>query len=55
MGDEQADNEAVVLAHFAALNAGDADAFAATHDPSGMNHAPAPFDLSAWPPGAPGA
>lgn len=43
-------NKQVVRAHFAALNAGDAEAFAATHDPAGRNHAPAPFDLSEWPP-----
>ena len=29
---------------------GDADAFAASHDAAGMNHAPAPFDGSEWPP-----
>lgn len=43
-------NKAVIRAHFQALNAGDAEAFAATHDPAGVNHAPAPFDVSPWPP-----
>jgi predicted ester cyclase len=49
MADERDRNKAVVRAHFAALNAGDADAFADTADPDGRNHAPAPFDLSEWP------
>jgi predicted ester cyclase len=42
-------NKAVIRQHFAALAAGDADAFAATHAPDGRNHAAAPFDLSEWP------
>ena len=42
-------NKEVVRIHFAALNTGDPEAFAATHDPAGRNHAPAPFDLSEWP------
>ena len=50
MSEVQAQNKDVIRAHFAALNAGDADAFADTHDPQGRNHAPAPFDLSEWPP-----
>ena len=50
MTDVETLNKDVVRAHFAALNGGDADAFAATHDPRGRNHAPAPFDLSDWPP-----
>ena len=49
MGEEQVLNKEVVRRHFSALSAGDADAFAATHDPDGVNHAPAPFDLSDWP------
>jgi len=47
---EQDRNKDVVQAHFAALSSGDADGFASTHDPRGRNHAPGPFDLSAWPP-----
>ena len=43
-------NKAVIEAHVRALNAGDADGFAATHAEDGVNHAPAPFDLSNWPP-----
>jgi predicted ester cyclase len=50
MGEVQDRNKDVVRTHFAALSSGDADAFADTHDPAGMNHAPAPFDLSDWPP-----
>jgi len=50
VGKEQDRNKDVVRAHFAALSSGDADAFADTHDPHGLNHAPAPFDLSDWPP-----
>lgn len=50
MGEVEARNKAVVRAHFAALARGDADAFADTHHPEGRNHAPAPFDLSEWPP-----
>jgi len=50
VGDEQDRNKDVVRTHFAALSRGDADAFADTHDPYGLNHAPAPFDLSDWPP-----
>ncbi len=49
MGAEQDRNKDVIRAHFAALNVGDADAFADTHDPGGRNHAPAPFDVSDWP------
>ena len=49
MSEVQARNKDVVRTHFAALASGDADAFAATHDPEGRNHAPAPFDLSEWP------
>ena len=49
MSEVQAQNKDVVRALFAALNAGDADAFANTHDPQGCSHAPAPFDLSEWP------
>jgi predicted ester cyclase len=49
VGEEQVLNKEVVRRHFSALSAGDADAFAATHDPDGVNHAPAPFDLSDWP------
>jgi predicted ester cyclase len=47
---EQDRNKEVVQAHFAALSRGDADGFASTHDPQGRNHAPGPFDVSAWPP-----
>jgi predicted ester cyclase len=50
MTDVQSRNKNVIRAHFAALNNGDADAFADTHDPHGRNHAPAPFDVSEWPP-----
>ena len=50
MADERERNKEVVRRHYAALNAGDADGFAATHHPEGRNHAPAPFDLSSWPP-----
>jgi predicted ester cyclase len=50
MGEVEARNKDVVRAHFAALARGDADAFADTHHPQGRNHAPAPFDLSEWPP-----
>ncbi len=49
MSEVQARNKEVVRTHFAALASGDAEAFAATHDPDGRNHAPAPFDLSEWP------
>jgi predicted ester cyclase len=51
VGEEQDRNKDVVRAHFAALDRGDANAFAETHDPEGRNHAPAPFDLSDWPMG----
>ncbi len=44
------DNKQLIRTHFAALNGGDVEAFAATHDPAGRNHAPGPFDLSEWPP-----
>jgi predicted ester cyclase len=46
---EQDRNKEVVRAAFAALSNGDADAYANAHDPNGLNHAPGPFDLSAWP------
>lgn len=49
MDDERDRNKAVIEAHGRALEVGDADAFAATHAEDGMNHAPAPFDLSEWP------
>ena len=49
MGSLEDENKRVVLAHFAALNAGDAEAFGATHAADGVNHAPAAFDLSDWP------
>lgn len=42
-------NKATIRAHFQALDAGDAAAFGATHAADGINHAPAPFDLSDWP------
>lgn len=48
--DDQRDrNKAVIQAMSRALEAGNADAFAATHA-QGFNHAPAPFDLTDWPP-----
>ena len=46
---EEARNKDVIRALTAALNSGDADAFADLHDPQGVNHAPAPFDLTDWP------
>ena len=49
MDDERDRNKAVIRAQGRALEAGDADAFAATHG-EGFNHAPAPFDLTEWPP-----
>ena len=49
MDDEQARNKAVIEAHARALEAGDVEAFAATHAADGVNHAPAPFDLTEWP------
>jgi ketosteroid isomerase-like protein len=48
--DERDRNKAVIEAQARALNAGDADGFAATHAEGGVNHAPAPFDLTEWPP-----
>jgi ketosteroid isomerase-like protein len=48
--DERDRNKAVIEAHARALDAGDADGFAATHAEGGFNHAPAPFDLTDWPP-----
>jgi len=47
--DERDRNKAIIQAHARALEAGDVDAFAATHAEDGRNHAPAPFDLSEWP------
>lgn len=48
-GSTQEENKRVVLAHFDALSAGDAEAFGSTHAADGVNHAPAAFDLSDWP------
>jgi predicted ester cyclase len=44
-------NKDVVRSHFDALNTGAYDRLDDLHDPEGRNHAPAAFDLSAWPPG----
>lgn len=43
-------NKDIVRAHFEALATGDYQALDRLHDVSGRNHAPAPFDLSEWPP-----
>jgi ketosteroid isomerase-like protein len=48
--DERDRNKAVIEAQVRALDAGDVEAFAATHAEGGFNHAPAPFDLTDWPP-----
>ena len=42
-------NKDLIREHFRALDVGDGEAFASTHHPAGVNHAPAPFDLSEWP------
>jgi ketosteroid isomerase-like protein len=47
--DERDRNKAVIKALAAALAAGDAEAFAGLHG-EGVNHAPAPFDVTDWPP-----
>jgi len=49
LDDEQARNKAAIEVHARALDAGDVEAWAATHAVDGVNHAPAPFDLSEWP------
>ena len=49
MTDALTRNKDVVRTHFWALSSGDGATFEATHDPAGINHAPAPFDLSLWP------
>ena len=49
MDDVRERNKAVIRGHGRALEAGDADGFAATHADDGMNHAPAPFDMTEWP------
>ena len=43
-------NKDVIRAHFAALSSGDYAALESIHHPEGRNHAPGPFDVSAWPP-----
>lgn len=51
MSSDLESNKKVVRAHFEALATGDYEVLDRLHDPSGRNHAPAPFDLSEWPPG----
>ena len=51
MTDTLEQNRATIRAHFAALDAGDGAAFGDTHAVDGVNHAPAPFDLSPYPSG----
>ena len=43
-------NKSIVRAHFQALDSGNYESLDQIHDAEGRNHAPAPFDLSEWPP-----
>jgi predicted ester cyclase len=49
MSDDLDRNKHLVRIHFDALGSGDYAALESIHDPAGRNHAPGPFDLSAWP------
>jgi predicted ester cyclase len=48
--DDREANRALIRAYWDAVNAEDYATLASLHDPAARNHAPAAFDLSAWPP-----
>jgi len=50
LSDDLERNKAVIRTYWGAVNRGDYAPLESLHDPSGRNHAPAPFDLVEWPP-----